>query len=206
MAKSFVLVVSVLFMASLLNGVIAIAARTEDGSEEWGYVEVRPKAHMFWWLYRSPCRVKDPYKPWPIILWLQGGPGSSGIGMGNFEEVGPLDSNLNPRNSTWLRIADLLFVDNPVGTGYSFVEDKQLFVKTDNEAATDLTTLLEEIFNRNESLQKSPLYIVGESYGGKFAVTLGLSALKAIEAGKLKVKLGGVALGDSWISPEDFVV
>jgi serine carboxypeptidase 1 len=35
------------------------------------------------------------------------------------------------------------------------------------------------------------LYIVAESYGGKFAVTLGLSALKAIEAGKLKLILGG---------------
>jgi len=83
--------------------------------------------------------------------------------------------------------------DNPVGTGYSFVEegDADLFVKTDDEAASDLTTLLEKVFNRNESLQKSPLYIVAESYGGKFAVTLGLSALKAIEAGKLKLILGG---------------
>ncbi|XP_048324977.2 serine carboxypeptidase-like 51 isoform X3 [Ziziphus jujuba] len=91
------------------------------------------------------------------------------------------------------------------GTGYSFVEEKDLFVKTDEEAAIDLTKLLEEIFNRNESLQKSPLYVVAESYGGKFAVTLGLSAVKAIEEGKLKLKLGGVVLGDSWISPEDFV-
>ena len=82
--------------------------------------------------------------------------------------------------------------DNPVGTGYSFVEDPNLFVKTDEEAATDLTTLLQEIFNKNSSLQESPLYIVAESYGGKFAVTLGLSALKAIEAGTLKLKLGGI--------------
>jgi serine carboxypeptidase 1 len=139
--------------------------------------------------------------------------------MGNFEEIGPLDTYLKPRNSTWLQVADLLFVvilihylyfffrisllfdlffegivqDNPVGTGYSFVEegDADLFVKTDDEAASDLTTLLEKVFNRNESLQKSPLYIVAESYGGKFAVTLGLSALKAIEAGKLKLILGG---------------
>jgi serine carboxypeptidase 1 len=146
--------------------------------------------------------------------------GGSGVGMGNFEEIGPLDTYLKPRNSTWLQVADLLFVvilihylyiyffrisllfdlffegiaqDNPVGTGYSFVEegDADLFVKTDDEAASDLTTLLEKIFNRNESLQKSPLYIVAESYGGKFAVTLGLSALKAIEAGKLKLILGG---------------
>lgn len=29
---------------------------------------------MFWWHYKSPYRVEDPSKPWPIILWLQGGP------------------------------------------------------------------------------------------------------------------------------------
>ncbi|KAK7287112.1 hypothetical protein RIF29_00164 [Crotalaria pallida] len=52
----------------------------------------------------------------------------------------------------------------------------------------------------------SPLFIVAESYGGKFAVTLDLSAFKAIQDKKLKLVLGGVALGDSWISPEDFVL
>ncbi|CAJ2654548.1 serine carboxypeptidase-like 51 [Trifolium pratense] len=194
-----------LFLASffLLQNVTAL--KNQDGSEEWGYVQVRPKAHMFWWLYRSPYRVEDSSKPWPIVLWLQGGPGASGVGIGNFEEVGPLDTSLKPRNSTWLLKADLLFVDNPVGTGYSFVEDRKLFVKTDDEAATDLTTLLIKLFNNDEKLQKSPLYIVAESYGGKFAVTLGLHALKAIEDKKLKLTLGGVALGDSWISPEDFV-
>lgn len=36
--------------------------------------------------------------------------GASGVGYGNFEEVGPLDVKLKPRNSTWLRKADLLFV------------------------------------------------------------------------------------------------
>jgi serine carboxypeptidase 1 len=194
-----------IFLASFFLLQNATALKNEDGSEEWGYVQVRPKAHMFWWLYRSPYRVEDSSKPWPIVLWLQGGPGASGVGIGNFEEVGPLDTNLEPRNSTWLLKADLLFVDNPVGTGYSFVEDQKLFVKTDDEAATDLTTLLIKLFNNNEKLQKSPLYIVAESYGGKFAVTLGLSALKAIEDKKLKLTLGGVALGDSWISPEDFV-
>ena len=71
------------------------------------------------------------------------------------------------------------------------MEDSTLYVKTDQEAATDLTTLLTMLFNRNEKLQKSPLFIVAESYGGRFAVTLALSALKAIQQGKLKLKLGG---------------
>ncbi|KAK1409965.1 hypothetical protein QVD17_36496 [Tagetes erecta] len=184
---------------------IATCPPTPNGSEQWGYVQVRPRAHMFWWHYKSPYRVEDPKKPWPIILWLQGGPGGSGVGIGNFVEVGPLDAKLNPRNSTWLKKADLLFVDNPVGTGYSFVEDEKLLVTTDDEAAKDLTTLLIKLFNRNKTLQRSPLYIVAESYGGKYAVTLGLSALRAIKAGRLKLKLGGVALGNSWMSPFDFV-
>ncbi|XVF69046.1 hypothetical protein PTKIN_Ptkin11bG0049900 [Pterospermum kingtungense] len=207
MEKFHVLFLLVIFSFALFHGGIARVVKSpgHGGSEEWGYVEVRPKAHMFWWLYKSPYRVEQPSKPWPTILWLQGGPGASGVGIGNFEEIGPLDTNLKQRNSTWLKKADLLFVDNPVGTGYSYVEDTGLFVETDDEAATDLTTLLIELFNKDESLQKSPLYIVAESYGGKYAVTTGLSILKAVESGKLKLKLGGVALGNSWISPEDFV-
>ncbi|KAJ8424799.1 hypothetical protein Cgig2_018691 [Carnegiea gigantea] len=174
MAKCSVLKANALFLATLIlvcHGGIAIARQLtrNDGSEEWGYVEVRPKAHMFWWLYRSPYRVGDPNKPWPIILWLQGGP------------------------------------DNPVGTGFSFVENEELLVKSDEEAGADLTILLMTLFNKNERLQKSPLYIVAESYGGKYAVTLGLAAHKAILSGQLKLTLGGIALGDSWISPEDFV-
>ncbi|KAJ8619738.1 hypothetical protein MRB53_028267 [Persea americana] len=189
----------------LSQGKLALAVGTTDGSEEWGYVEVRPKAHMFWWLYHSPQRVHSPSSPWPTVLWLQGGPGASGVGIGNFQEIGPLDPNLKPRNSTWLQKADLLFVDNPVGTGFSFVEDESLVVKTDEEAANDLTALLKALSNKVKKLQTSPLFLVAESYGGKYAVTLGLSLLKAIQNGELKLRLGGIALGDTWISPEDFV-
>ncbi|KAF5772669.1 putative carboxypeptidase C [Helianthus annuus] len=196
---------SLLFILSYLYGGLAIGMGTQDGSEKWGYIPVRPKAQMFWWYYRSPFRTQDPNNLWPIILWLQGGPGSSGVGFGNFKEIGPLDTFLNPRNSTWLKKADLLFVDNPVGVGYSFVEDETLYVRNDEEAARDLTTLLIAIFNEDESLQKSPLYIMGESYGGKYGVTLALYALKAIQAKQLNLILGGIVLGDTWISPEDYV-
>ncbi|KAG8048337.1 hypothetical protein GUJ93_ZPchr0008g11820 [Zizania palustris] len=171
---------------------------------------IRAEAHMFWWLYRSPQRVENGSTPWPTVLWLQGGPGASGVGYGNFMEIGPLDTNLKPRASTWLAKADLLFVDNPVGTGFSFVEggNRTLLAHTDGEAARDLTTLLCKLYRRNTRprLQGSPLYIVAESYGGKFAVTTALSALKAIHAGRLAANLAGVALGNSWISPEDSVL
>ncbi|MFS8007258.1 putative carboxypeptidase C [Helianthus anomalus] len=122
------------------------------------------------------------------LFWNQGG---SGVGFGNFGEIGPLDVNLKPRNSTWLQKADLMFVDSPVGTGFSYVEDDKLFVKTDEESARDLTTLLKAIYKENVTLEKSPLYIFAESYGGKFAVTLGLSVLQAIQQGQLQLQLGG---------------
>ena len=41
----------------------------------------------------------------------------------------------------------MLFVVNPVGTGYSLMEDTKLLVKTDVGAVVDLATLLKEIFN-----------------------------------------------------------
>ncbi|EOA28419.1 hypothetical protein CARUB_v10024625mg [Capsella rubella] len=195
-------------IVSCTNGETKLERSNSDGSESWGYVEVRPKAHMFWWHYKSPYRVdQDPSKPWPIILWLQGGPGASGVGIGNFQEVGPLNTFLNPRNSTWLKKADLLFVDSPVGAGYSFVEEneKELYVKSDEEAAKDLTKLLQQLFNKNHTLSQSPLFIVAESYGGKIAVKLGLSVFESVKSGQLKLHLGGVVLGDSWISPEDYV-
>jgi hypothetical protein len=48
----------------------------------------------------------------PIVLFLSS-QGASGVGLGNFLEVGPLDVNLKPRNSTWLQKADLIFVVSP---------------------------------------------------------------------------------------------
>jgi serine carboxypeptidase 1 len=55
-----------------------------------------------------------------------------------------------------------------------------------------LTTLLIKIFNNDSTLQKCNLFIFGESYGGKFAATLGLSTYKAIKNGTLKATLGGI--------------
>ena len=79
--------------------------------EKWGYVTVRENAHMFWWLYGAQSKERNQL---PLVLWLQGGPGGSGTGFGNFEEIGPLDRNLKPRNTSWTLKTNLLFIDNPV--------------------------------------------------------------------------------------------
>uniref|UniRef100_A0A0D9VUU6 Carboxypeptidase n=1 Tax=Leersia perrieri TaxID=77586 RepID=A0A0D9VUU6_9ORYZ len=164
-----------------------ITAGTADGSEMWGYVAVRPKANVFWWYYKSPETVSSSAKPWPTVLWLQGGPGGSGVGRGNFQEVGMLDTNLNPRNFTWLSKADLIFVG-------------------DTEAVADAIELLKALAGDIPMLPSSPLFLVGESYGGKHAAMIGVSVVKSINAGELNITLGGVVIGDGWISPGDFAL
>ena len=56
----------------------------------------------------------------PVALWLQGGPGGSSL-YGMFVENGPfgVDENMNlvPRNLTWVNRHNMLYIDNPVGTG-----------------------------------------------------------------------------------------
>jgi serine carboxypeptidase 1 len=94
-----------------------------------------------------------------------------------------------------------------VGVGYRYVEDDGLLVTTDWQAATDAATLLKVLAKELPTLQQgSPLYLVAESYGGKYAATLGVSVARAVRAGNLKIKLVGVAFGNSWVLPEDFTV
>ncbi|VAH87081.1 unnamed protein product [Triticum turgidum subsp. durum] len=95
-----------MWRAAVLLCFILQGATVAADNETWGYVEIRHKAHLFWWYYKSPHRVSSPVKPWPTILWLEGGPGGSGVGGGNFQGIGPLDVNLKPHNSTWLQKAD----------------------------------------------------------------------------------------------------
>ncbi|XP_058139910.1 retinoid-inducible serine carboxypeptidase [Dasypus novemcinctus] len=197
-----------LLLSLLLLGLSAGAAiswPTEEGKEEWDYVTVRKDAHMFWWLYyaTNPCKN---FSELPLVMWLQGGPGGSSTGFGNFEEIGPLDSELKPRRTTWLQSASLLFVDNPVGTGFSYVNKSDAYAKDLARVAADMMVLLKTFFDGHKEFQTIPFYIFSESYGGKMAAGISLELYKAVQQGSVKCSFAGVALGDSWISPIDSVL
>ncbi|XP_048847470.1 retinoid-inducible serine carboxypeptidase [Brienomyrus brachyistius] len=185
----------------LLSFLLIDSGRTEPASESWGYVDVREGAHMFWWLYYGSG---GNFKELPLVMWLQGGPGGSSCGFGNFEEIGPLDRDLKPRNTTWVKAASMLFVDNPVGTGYSYT-DNNGFAKDVATVAEDMMVLLKSFFSSKAEFQGVPFYIFSESYGGKMAAAISLYLSKAISKGEIKCNFAGVALGDSWISPMDSV-
>lgn len=57
---------------------------------------------MFWWLLYVAELSVDHYSERPIVIWLQGGPGGSSTGYGNFEEIGPVDLDLQERPHTWV--------------------------------------------------------------------------------------------------------
>lgn len=141
-----------------------------------------------------------------LFSLAQGGPGGSGTGFGNFEEIGPLNSDLKPRRTTWLQAASLLFVDNPVGTGFSYVNTSDAYAKDLAVVASDMMVFLKTFFDSHSEFQTVPFYIFSESYGGKMAAGISLELYKAVKQGTIKCNFSGVALGDSWISPVDSVL
>ena len=84
---------------------------------------------MFFWYFPA----EEPREPNPpLVVWLQGGiqfdlgPGSSSM-IALFYEMGPFyvteDVKLMRRPDAWSKHWNLLFIDSPVGTGYSYVQD-----------------------------------------------------------------------------------
>ncbi|XP_065872464.1 serine carboxypeptidase-like 18 isoform X2 [Euphorbia lathyris] len=80
----------------------------------------------------------------PLLLWLTGGPGCSGI-TGLAYEIGPLKFNyakskvnptleLNPYS--WTKIANIIFLDAPVGTGFSYATTWQNYFSSDTIQAS----------------------------------------------------------------------
>uniref|UniRef100_G7PUE0 Carboxypeptidase n=1 Tax=Macaca fascicularis TaxID=9541 RepID=G7PUE0_MACFA len=108
----------------------------------------------------------------------------------------------------WLQLqaASLLFVDNPVGTGFSYVNGSGAYAKDLATVASDMMVLLKTFFDCHKEFQTVPFYIFSESYGGKMAAGIGLELYKAVQQGTIKCNFSGVALGDSWISPVDSVL
>jgi serine carboxypeptidase 1 len=55
----------------------------------------------------------------------------------------------------------------------------------------DVIELIKTLVMEIPTLQGSPLYLVGESYGGKLAAMIGAAVARSIHAGSLNINLGG---------------
>ncbi|XP_021757153.1 serine carboxypeptidase-like 15 [Chenopodium quinoa] len=107
---------------------------------ETGYIGVgdNEEVQLFYYFIKS----ERNYERDPLMVWLTEGPGCSAL-SGLVLEIGPLIFNisachwhsevptyqLNP--SSWTKIANIIFLDSPVGTGFSYATNPEGYYSDD---------------------------------------------------------------------------
>lgn len=69
---------------------------------------------------------------------------------------------------------NVLLIDNPVGTGFSYSEQFSAFARTNAQIASDLVECMKGFYNQVPKWLPVPVYITSESYGGKMAIDFAL--------------------------------
>ncbi|KAK9839984.1 hypothetical protein WJX74_001476 [Apatococcus lobatus] len=149
--------------------------------------------------------------------------------FGNLYEIGPQvvapTLELLPWRGAWNRIFGLLFIDQPIGTGFSISGQRRIPLE-EMGVATDLYLGLQSFYETHAYLARRPLIIAGESYAGKYVPSIGHFILQvsqqlggargrnshlehqrtlpeeALQAGKPRFHLAGLAIGDGLTHPE----
>ena len=101
--------------------------------------------NLFFWHFQNQ-HIANKQR---TLIWLNGGPGCSSED-GALMEIGPYrvtedEKTLVYNNGSWSEFANLLFVDNPVGTGFSYVNTDS-YVRELIDMADQFVTFLEKYF------------------------------------------------------------
>lgn len=70
------------------------------------------------------------------------------------------------RDVPWNRDFNMLYIDNPVGTGFSFTGSDAGYVTSEEEVGRDLFEALQQFFTVFKEFAKNEFYVAGESYAG----------------------------------------
>lgn len=155
-----------------------------------GFIPVEENKFMFFLHIKSE---EDPEKK-PLLLWLQGGPGKSSL-YGELLENGPLGINANGtpyfRSHTLLKHVNLLYVDQPVGAGYSF--GQSLTGKLE-ETSIHLMRLIRRFLRIFDEYKDRDFYVAGESYGARSAVGVAQKIITR-KPEQLPLNFKGIMLG-----------
>lgn len=181
-----------------------------------GYLNVnkgQTYSSLYYIFYGCPkANETNPLKNFPVIIWLNGGPGSSSL-LGAFYENGPFylnktDKGINEvrRNITWNENYSMLFVDQPIGTGGSYVQSAEELTVNQSQIAQHFYNALQEFYGLSNftSLQNTPLFIFGESYAGKYVPCIASKILEENaqkNQNKIQIPLKGISIGDGFTDP-----
>lgn len=162
-----------------------------------GYFTVNKQFHsnIFFWFFENR-NVEAP-----VLLWLQGGPGASSL-FGLFEENGPFivrQDRIKFRTFAWTRTHSMLYMDSPVGTGYSFTSGG--YARNETTIGKNLYEALLQFFTVFSEYQGNAFYISGESYAGKYIPALAYTIHTNNPSAKIKINLQGLAIGNGWTDP-----
>ncbi|XP_043704712.1 serine carboxypeptidase-like 45 isoform X2 [Telopea speciosissima] len=162
-----------------------------------GYVIVDDRKHRALFYYFAEAETDPASKP--LVLWLNGGPGCSSLGVGAFSENGPFrpSGEILVRNEySWNREANMLYLETPIGVGFSYSTDTSSY-----EAVNDMVTgidnlvFLQRWFVKFPEYRQRDLFITGESYAGHYVPQLAELMIQFNKKERL-FNLKGIALGN----------
>ncbi|CAH9105634.1 unnamed protein product [Cuscuta epithymum] len=174
---------------------------------ETGYIgvgEPQEEVQLFYYFIKSESPTR-PDKD-PVILWLTGGPGCSGLWSVTFDN-GPLrfieaeyngsipTLTLNPY--AWTKVANIIFLDLPVGTGFSYANSSHPKHSDDTHAGIHGTQFIQKWLEGHPDYISNDLYVGGESYAGIFVPIMTTYISDGIETGATPwINLKGYLLGN----------
>ncbi|EFA80920.1 peptidase S10 family protein [Heterostelium album PN500] len=200
-----------LFNIVLLLSIVCLASagtrhyqKNVGAAKSWsGYYNVNQTtdANLFYWFFESQGNPATD----PFIIWLTGGPGCSSE-LAIFYENGPFhltdNLQLTPNPYSWNTVANVLYVDSPVGTGFSYVSDPNGYSTDEDEVAENLYRMLSQFMNDNSQFANLPFYIFGESYAGHYVPALAYYMyVKNQDPFSTHFNLKGIAVGNAMVDP-----
>ncbi|KAI0069949.1 serine carboxypeptidase [Panus rudis PR-1116 ss-1] len=162
-----------------------------------GYIDVEAR-HLFVYFFESR---NDPDTD-DVIFWTNGGPGGSSA-MGLFVELGPcrlVQDNATMSNPySWNEVANIFFIDQPIGVGASYADFGET-VGTTEEAAEDIAAFVAIFFEHFTKFKGRAFHMAGESYAGRylpaFAAKIYDQNPKLEEQGLTPINLSSVIIGN----------
>lgn len=130
---------------------------SDNFNEYTGYLTANASAgaQLFYWFTESQNQPSSD----PFVLWLQGGPGCSSL-IGLFNELGPYkvtpSLTLEPNPYSWNKIANVLFLDQPVATGFSYLQQTDGIVINQEQMAENVYTALQNFFTQYPQFLNNP--------------------------------------------------
>ncbi|KAF8316977.1 alpha/beta-hydrolase [Cantharellus anzutake] len=153
-------------------------------------------AHIFFVLTKAR-RIADRER---LIIWFNGGPGCSSFD-GLMMEIGPWRMNkkdsLRQKEGGWEEYANVLYLDQPPGTGFSYASTNK-YVHELDEAANHVVEFLKNWYEVFPEYKDMDTYLAGESFAGQYIPYIADAILKTA---RLPTRLRGAAIGNGWIDP-----